>query len=301
MLHARSHYDAASGSFMQKRPYDLHQGDKNRWVNAFSRHILSRVRANMDIKYIGSSADCHALMMYIASYITKGELSTAKALPLIGAALFELDCFQDIGEDEGGPAERSRRFLIKAANKLRFYTERSSPWCLTYLLNYTISYTNRMFAPLVSGNMVRAVQTAFGEKLLQSQNAASKASARVEVLDADGTLFMRDSLSEYIHRPTHSKTRYLPFYLMTASWRFQRMTTKLKHRMLPQPGYNGPPLESDHDDSPISVEELLSLPAPSATVNTHGYLHCPGTVPYMLGPKVPIAPDADATQAQNDY
>jgi hypothetical protein len=220
---------------------------------------------------------------------------------LIGAALFELDCFQDIGEDEGGPAERSRRFLIKAANKLRFYTERSSPWCLTFLMNFTISYTNRMFAPLVSGNIVRAVQAAFGEKPLQSQNATSKASARVEVLDADGTLFIRDSLCEYMHRPTHSKTRYLPIYLFTASWRFQRMTAKLKHRMLPQPGYNGAPLESDHDDNPIPLDELINLPAPSATTSTHGYLHCPGTVPYILGPKVPIQPDADATQAQKDY
>ena len=131
----------------------------------------------MDIKYIASSADGHALMQYIASYITKGELTTAKALPLIGAALFELDCFRGIGEEGADldPAERSRRFLIKAANKLRFYTERSAPWCLTYLLNYSIAYTNRSFTPLVSGNMVRAVQAAFGEEPLQSRNAPAKA------------------------------------------------------------------------------------------------------------------------------
>jgi len=71
--------------------------------------------------------------------------------------------------------------------------------------------------------------------------------------------------------------------------------------MLPQPGYDGEPLESDHDDHPMPQSELINLPAPSSTASTHGYLHCPGTVPYILGPKVPIQPDADATQAQKDY
>jgi hypothetical protein len=120
------------------------------------------------------------------------------------------------------------------------------------------------------------------------------------VVDAKGTLAVQNALTDYWNRPVHSKTHGLCLYLFYSSWRLTKTNDSNFNRLLVIPGYEGEAVEGQNDDDPIPAAEAELVTRNHPLANSYGWAHKPGTVPFLLGPKIPLKPDEHASAAEKD-
>ncbi|THU82120.1 hypothetical protein K435DRAFT_611834, partial [Dendrothele bispora CBS 962.96] len=128
----------------------------NGYVNGHNPLIIAAQRCNMDVKPIGSGTVAMAMFQYVGNYTIKFSLDTAFVFSALCAAikaLAEKPPMDIDGEIDG--IEKSRQFLIKAANKLIAKRELSSQQMASKLIGKPSCYTNRTYPIFYWSGMLR--------------------------------------------------------------------------------------------------------------------------------------------------
>jgi hypothetical protein len=282
-------------------------------------HSISSSRRTVNITTFSTDIDRHTDSFtptlidtwIVQAYITKGELKNSTALPLLASALYSLEASNPAtnvnGRDEA--VERLRKMLLKCVNKLEHFSERSGPWCVRFLQGKRNHHTNRQFQALCWGNALRTVRKEVevavaqeskiddGSDMCEDDELPIVDGSRVVVMGPDGNLGLVSDYLDYARRPTHSDTDPLSMYLFFSSWLKTSISLKSRHKIRVMPGYSGPQVAGQEDENPT---ETVCPPHPQS--NTHGYVHRPGTVPALYGPKVQMRPgDRDSSEDREKY
>ena len=111
-------------------------------LNNFNDIIITTLRCNMDIVFIGSGANAKAILFYITDYITKTQLPTHITYTILEHAVCK---FEIINETNHGSRSNTKRLLCKCANALIAKQELSAQQVSSHLLGHEGKYTNHKF------------------------------------------------------------------------------------------------------------------------------------------------------------
>ncbi|THU84820.1 hypothetical protein K435DRAFT_686836, partial [Dendrothele bispora CBS 962.96] len=117
----------------------------NGLVNPYNPTMLSALRCNMDIKFIGSGASAKAILYYITDYITKCQLKAHIAFGALDAALKKIGTYRP---DEDTIANRGKQLLNKCAYAMLSHQELSAQQVASFLMGYGDYYTSHRFRSL---------------------------------------------------------------------------------------------------------------------------------------------------------
>lgn len=111
-------------------------------VNNFNETILTALRCNMDIKYIGSGVSAKAVVFYITDYITKSQLHAHVAYAALELA------YKKLGETSPGDDSitiRAKRLLQHCAYLLISHQEMSAQQVVSYLMDFEDHFTSHRY------------------------------------------------------------------------------------------------------------------------------------------------------------
>ena len=196
----QSKYDVVDGIQIQR--FD-------KWINNFNDVTLSAIRANMDIKFIGSGVDSKSLAFYITDYQTKSQLTTHNVLPLFQSAILKNQQLQ--AKTQGTPTVLSsaKTMIIKCLNKLATHVELSAAHVASLLLGYTDNKSSHKFQPLHLYNFL---------SILPLQNEEKEHSTETRSIEKGNhdSLVLVNSRLDYICRG--SELNSICLYDFTANW-----------------------------------------------------------------------------------
>ena len=111
-------------------------------VNNFNHTMLSTMRCNMDIKYIGSGASAKAVVFYITDYITKSQLQAHVAYAALELAYKKLG---EVNVSDDDVTLRAKRLLQRCVYTMISHQEMSAQQVASYLLDYEDHFTSHKF------------------------------------------------------------------------------------------------------------------------------------------------------------
>ncbi|THU80765.1 hypothetical protein K435DRAFT_695015, partial [Dendrothele bispora CBS 962.96] len=117
----------------------------NGLVNPYNPTILSALRCNMDIKFIGSGTSAKAILYYITDYITKSQLKAHIAFGALDVAIKKVGVYK---REESSIAERGKQLLNKCAYAMLSHQELSAQQVASFLMDYGDYYMSHRFKPL---------------------------------------------------------------------------------------------------------------------------------------------------------
>ncbi|PPQ76590.1 hypothetical protein CVT24_013026 [Panaeolus cyanescens] len=115
---------------------------KDGTINNFNPIILSAMRCNMDIKFIGSGTCAKALLYYVTDYITKSPLKAHVAYSALETAIQHLS---DVDTSDSNTIDHSKMLLNKSAFALLSRQELSAQEIAMSLLQIDDHYTSHEF------------------------------------------------------------------------------------------------------------------------------------------------------------
>ncbi|THU82764.1 hypothetical protein K435DRAFT_562734, partial [Dendrothele bispora CBS 962.96] len=118
----------------------------NGLINPYNPTMLSALRCNMDIKFIGSGTSAKAILYYVTDYITKAQLKAHVAFGALDAALQRLGPHDAHRETL---AERGKQLLNRCAYMMLSQQELSAQQVAAYLMEYGDYYSSHRFKPLL--------------------------------------------------------------------------------------------------------------------------------------------------------
>ena len=123
-----------------------------KWINSFNDVITVALRCNNDVKYLLSSLDCKNIMVYVASYLTKKQLSM-HALFSFARGTYDSSSKRLLDElgMVVGPQDVSRRLLTRAVMKALSNQELQAPTVLQFLLGFPSHYWSHEFVTVPLG------------------------------------------------------------------------------------------------------------------------------------------------------
>ena len=111
-------------------------------VNHFNATIISAMRCNMDLKFIGSGESAKAILYYITDYISKAQLKARVAYAALELAVRKLGEYNPLDDE---PMVRAKRLLQKCAHAMISHQELSSQQVMSYLLDFEDHFTSHQF------------------------------------------------------------------------------------------------------------------------------------------------------------
>ncbi|THU90134.1 hypothetical protein K435DRAFT_586449, partial [Dendrothele bispora CBS 962.96] len=114
-------------------------------INPYNPTLLSALRCNMDIKFIGSGTSAKAILYYITDYITKTQLKTHVAFGALDAAVQSLGSYKP---DQVSLSDRGKQLLNRCAYKMLSHQELSAQQVALSLLGNDDFYSSHRFKPL---------------------------------------------------------------------------------------------------------------------------------------------------------
>ncbi|KAH9903513.1 hypothetical protein C8Q73DRAFT_619981, partial [Cubamyces lactineus] len=125
-------------------------------IACYNDVVMFLVKANMDIKHIGSGEAAKALLYYVTDYITKASLSTHVGLAALLCAIQRTDA--RFGESFYADAERNTRSaLMTTVNSMLSRMEISHQQVMSYLVGGGDHYASHRFRVLHYGGFDRLV------------------------------------------------------------------------------------------------------------------------------------------------
>ncbi|THV00423.1 hypothetical protein K435DRAFT_657218, partial [Dendrothele bispora CBS 962.96] len=118
----------------------------NGLINPYNPTMLSAMRCNMDIKFIGSGTSAKAILYYVTDYITKAQLKAHVAFGALDAALKRLGPYDANCETL---SERGKQLLNRCAYMMLSHQELSAQQVASYLMEYGDYYSSHNFKPLL--------------------------------------------------------------------------------------------------------------------------------------------------------
>ena len=131
-------FNAETGEIEQRCLHSL--------VNNFNETILSAMRCNMDIKYIGSGVSAKAVIFYITDYITKSQLQAHVAYAALELAYKKLG---ELNTSEDSVTQQAKKLLQKCVYALISHQELSAQQVVSYLLDFDDHFTSHQFVNVV--------------------------------------------------------------------------------------------------------------------------------------------------------
>jgi hypothetical protein len=114
-------------------------------VNNYCPFILLGVRCNMDVQAIVRGADCRSLAFYVSDYITKQQLTTYQAMPLLAAVVRRWQQQPQGTAAELDTVTRVRQLLVRCINRLGAAVELSGPQAAALVLGLPDHYASARF------------------------------------------------------------------------------------------------------------------------------------------------------------
>lgn len=114
----------------------------NGMINPYNRTILSVLRCNMDIKFIGSGPAAQAIVHYITDYITKQDLKSHVAYTTLQMAVSKIVDTAVVVDDVSVCV---KRMLVKCSNSLISKQELSAQQVASFLMSYGDHYSSHKF------------------------------------------------------------------------------------------------------------------------------------------------------------
>lgn len=111
-------------------------------VNNFNETILSTIRCNMDIKFIGSGESVKAILYYITDYISKAQLKAHVAYAALELAVRKLGEYKPLDNEL---TIQAKQMLQKCAHAMISQQELSAQQVASYLLDYEDHFTSHEF------------------------------------------------------------------------------------------------------------------------------------------------------------
>jgi hypothetical protein len=111
-------------------------------VNHFNVTILSVIRCNMDIKFVGSGESAKAILYYITDYISKAQLKAHVAYAALELAIRKLGEYNPMDDEV---MIRAKRMLQKCAHAMISHQELSSQQVMSYLLDLEDHFMSHQF------------------------------------------------------------------------------------------------------------------------------------------------------------
>ncbi|EJD36383.1 hypothetical protein AURDEDRAFT_19132, partial [Auricularia subglabra TFB-10046 SS5] len=127
-------------------------------VNNYNDTMISCLRCNMDLKFIGSGPSAKAVLYYITDYITKSPLKAHVSYAALQLAVHKVG---ELDIDRHDNAMRAKRLLQKCAHAMISHQELSAQQVASYLTDEEDHFTSHQFSNLF--------WIAF-EKLIESQS-----------------------------------------------------------------------------------------------------------------------------------
>ncbi|THU94167.1 hypothetical protein K435DRAFT_668842, partial [Dendrothele bispora CBS 962.96] len=140
-------------------------------VNPYNPTILSALRCNMDIKFIGSGTSAKAILYYVSDYITKSQLKAHVAFGALDAAVQRLGSYSVQHETI---AERGKRLLNRCAYTMLSHQELSAQQVAAYLMGYGDYYSSHQFRPLFWTSFEKFIDDQFHSKECYPSEAQEK-------------------------------------------------------------------------------------------------------------------------------
>ena len=136
-----------SGNFTADSVVDPETGEINLkcldgMVNNFNETILSAIRCNMDIKFIGSGASAKAILYYITDYISKTQLKAHMAYAALELAVRKLGEYNPVDDEL---TLRAKRMLQKCAHAMISQQELCGQQVASYLMDWEDHFTSHTF------------------------------------------------------------------------------------------------------------------------------------------------------------
>ena len=111
-------------------------------VNHFNATILSAIRCNIDIRFVGSGESAKAILYYITDYISKAQLKVHVAYAALELAIRKLGEYNPM---ENELTTQAKRMLQKCAHAMISHQELSSQQVMSYLLDLEDHFTSHQF------------------------------------------------------------------------------------------------------------------------------------------------------------
>ena len=173
-----------------------------KWVNSFNDVLAVALRCNNDVKYLLSSRDCKNIMVYVASYMTKKQLSM-HAMFSFARSVYDASSKSHLDQlgMVVGPRDVSRRLLIRGVMKALNHQELQAPTVMQFLLGYPTHYWSHEFVTVPLG---LASSFARSQLLRESIPMGGIVSAR-----AGNGAHVVNGLVDFMYRPLHEDWEHL--------------------------------------------------------------------------------------------
>ena len=146
----------------------------NGMINNYNSTLLTALRCNMDIKFVGSGNIVQAIVYYITDYLTKVDLKTYAAYTTLEMAVSKLVQRPDIEDDM---ACTIRCLLVKCSNVLISKQELSAQQVASHLLDFEDHFTSHLFRPFYWKSFEIYVE--------KQESSSSETSDIVDIADVD--------------------------------------------------------------------------------------------------------------------
>ncbi|KAH9889758.1 hypothetical protein C8Q73DRAFT_747544 [Cubamyces lactineus] len=154
-------------------------------IACYNDVVMFLVKANMDIKHIGSGEAAKALLYYVTDYITKASLSTHVGLAALLCAIQRTDA--RFGESFYADAERNTRSaLMTTVNSMLSRMEISHQQVMSYLVGGGDHYASHRFRVLHYGGFDRLVDREHDEQEAMHSGSLSDDPTRANAGAIDG-------------------------------------------------------------------------------------------------------------------
>ncbi|THU91933.1 hypothetical protein K435DRAFT_562631, partial [Dendrothele bispora CBS 962.96] len=143
-------FELDEGNIREKTIVDTSTGEltlrqQNGLVNPYNPTLLSALRCNMDIKFIGSGTSAKAILYYITDYITKSQLKAHVAFSALDVAMKRIGAYRP---EESSIVDRGKQLLNRCAYAMLSHQELSAQQVASFLMDYGDYYTSHRFKPL---------------------------------------------------------------------------------------------------------------------------------------------------------
>lgn len=153
-----------------------------KWVNSFNEMLSVALRCNNDIKYLLSTLDCKNIMIYVAAYISKKQLTTHAMFSFLRAAYDDRQVAIR-SEPPAGAATCAKKLVTRCVMKFIGNEEMQAPTVMQLLKGFLTFYVSHTPITVPLGNAM----------------SLAKSSRNPDLQDK----ILMNAVVDYMHRPLH--------------------------------------------------------------------------------------------------
>src|SRR2546423_5534697 len=125
------------------------------WLNGYNKWLSLMTHANHDCQFLLTKDHAISIIYYIIKYISKPEAASHTKLTISAAVK---DAMQNSAIGYMSDVDITKRFLIKAYNKLDIQREVGVPEAISHLLNISDHYTEAVFQRLHTSHLLQYIK-----------------------------------------------------------------------------------------------------------------------------------------------